>query len=278
MDWFTVSRRSATTLIAGVAAVVVAAGAAYAAASSGPHVVAACVSRPEGELYLASPCRAGDRRVTLGVGAPTPRRGKTGRTGKTGPRGATGAAGQRGATGGAGPQGAIGPKGDPGATGPQGAAGANGVGAYVTGTVAGPLSTSSASATDLGGPSVTLTVPPSGLVEIYAGEASAGTGGHSDVFLYEDGNPVAGVECDGSSPGLIIADDPPTSPPTTISTTGTSYNATTPPCGTDGGGVPTSLTVHAGSGSHTFKLEYAIGGGPYSTTFTDSFLSIAPRP
>jgi hypothetical protein len=42
--------------------------------------------------------------------------------------------------------------------------------------------------------------------------------------------------------------------------------------------VPTSLTVLAGSGSHTFKLEYAIDSGAYSTTFTNSFLSVAPRP
>jgi hypothetical protein len=112
MPWFTLSRRSATTLIAGVAAVVVAAGAAYAATSGGPHVAAACVGNSGRELYLASPCRTGDRSVTLGRGAPT------GPRGKAGPKGPTGAIGPQGPIGAIGPQGAIGP------TGPQGIAGA----------------------------------------------------------------------------------------------------------------------------------------------------------
>jgi hypothetical protein len=160
--------------------------------------------------------------------------------------------------------------------GPQGAGGVGGAGAYTTSTASGPLSATTSSATDLGGPFVTVTVPASGLVEIYAGEASAGNGGHSDVFLYEDGSPVTAVECDGFTPGLMIADDPPSSTPTTVSTTGTSGNAGQ--CGTDGGGTPTSLTIRVGAGSHTFRLEYAIVGGPFSTTFTNSFLSVAPRP
>jgi hypothetical protein len=83
------------------------------------------------------------------------------------------------------------------------------------------------------------------------------------------------VACDGFTSGLIIADDPPSSGPTTTSTTGSSANATTIQCGTDGG-LPTSLTIDAGAGSHTFKLEYAITGG-FSTSFTNSFLSVAGR-
>jgi hypothetical protein len=97
------------------------------------------------------------------------------------------------------------------------------------------------------------------------------------VFLYEDGNPVTSIKCDGLTSGLMIADDPPSSASTTVSTTGTSPNATTQQCGTDGGGLPTSLTVNAGSGTHTFTLEYAIVGGAFSTTFTNSFLSVATR-
>jgi hypothetical protein len=135
MRWFTRSGRGATTLIPGLAAVVVTAGAAYATTSGGPHVASACVSRFDSELYLASSCRAGDRRVTLGVGARTGPHGKTGRTGNTGevgPKGDTGAqgpvgaAGAKGDTGAQGPVGAAGAQGDTGAQGPTGATGATG--------------------------------------------------------------------------------------------------------------------------------------------------------
>jgi hypothetical protein len=76
MRWFTRSGRSATTVIAGLTAVVVAAGAADATMGGWPHVASACVSRFDSELYLASRCQTGDRRVTLGVGARTGPRGK----------------------------------------------------------------------------------------------------------------------------------------------------------------------------------------------------------
>ena len=123
MRRFTRSRRSATTLIAGLTAVVIAAGAAYATTSGGPHIAAACTSSANGELYLASPCRAGDRTVTLGIGAPAGPRGKTGPKGKTGPQGKTGQIGPKGDTG---AQGATGQTGQTGAQGIQGVPGVPG--------------------------------------------------------------------------------------------------------------------------------------------------------
>ena len=92
----------------------------------------------------------------LPAGAQGPK-GDKGDTGQTGPQGDTGQTGPKGDTGG---------KGDTGATGPSGTAGA------VSATVAGQVTTSSTAYTALsGGPSVQVTVPPSGnvLVTLTAG-------------------------------------------------------------------------------------------------------------
>jgi hypothetical protein len=279
MPWLNSSRLRATAVSAGLV-VVVTAGAAYATSGGGPRVTSACVRHQDQSLYVATRCAPGDRSVALGSKLETGPRGKTGprgRAGAAGPKGDTGAAGPKGDTGRTGPTGNTGPPGPAGGAGAPGAPGANGAGPYVTATAAGPLATSSATPTDLGGPAVTVNVPASGLVEIFAGESSAGNGGHSQVLLYEDGSPVSAVQCDGFTPGLIINDDPPSSGPTTDSTTGNGANGTTQFCGTDGAGVPEALTLHVSPGSHTFKLEYAINGGAFSTTFTNSFLSVATR-
>jgi Collagen triple helix repeat (20 copies) len=260
MRWLTQPGSRAALVIAGVVVVVAAGGAAYAAAVSGPRVTSACIRKSDGDLYVANRCAKNDQRVAVGNAVTRGPRGRTGPKGETGPQGPKGDAGSQG------------PAGPQGPTGPQGPAGANGAGAYVTATVAGPLTTSSTTPVDLGGPSVTVTVPRSGLVELYAGGTIAPGGGHGDVFLFEDGSAVSAVKCDGFTPGLIIAADPPTG----TSTTGMSFNASTQQCGTDGAGAPISLTLQAGAGSHTFKLEYG-NDGAFSTTFTNVFLSIAPR-
>jgi hypothetical protein len=212
--------------------------------------------------------------------------GSPGTNGAIGPRGADGATGQPGVPGipgipgNPGQPGAVGATGRPGAdgaTGPQGDTGprgADGAGAFVTANNPGPFGTTGASAADLGGPSVTVDVPSSGLVEIYAGATSVGTGGNSDVFLYEDGSPMGQVMCDGFTAGLMIGNDP----SSITSTTGFGpTNSAGSGCGTNGAGVPSTLTVNAGPGTHTFKLEYAITGGSFSTTFSNVFLSVAPR-
>jgi Collagen triple helix repeat (20 copies) len=278
MRWLTQPGSRAALVIAGVVVVVAAGGAAYAAAVSGPRVTSACIRKSDGDLYVANRCAKNDQRVAVGNAVTRGPRGRTGPKGATGPQGPKGDTGPQGPKGNTGPQGpkgdagSQGPAGPQGPTGPQGPAGSNGAGAYVTATVAGPLTTSSTTPVDLGGPSVTVTVPPSGLVELYAGGTIAPGGGHGDVFLFEDGTAVGAVKCDGFTPGLIIAADPPTG----TSTTGMSFNASTQQCGTDGAGVPISLTLQAGAGSHTFKLEYG-NDGAFSTTFTNVFLSIAPR-
>ncbi|MEA2410352.1 MAG: hypothetical protein QOC77_913 [Thermoleophilaceae bacterium] len=118
------------------------------------------------------------------------------------------------------------------------------------------------------GPSVTVTVPTSGLVEVYARVhiKNDDANGDGQVGLRIDG---AHAEACGGN-GLIIL-----TPVTTQDldfTTGGS-------CGTQGAG--SSIMVTATPGTHTFDLVYGVGkGGGGSTTvhFSDRRLYVAPRP
>jgi hypothetical protein len=95
------------------------------------------------------------------------------------------------------PQGPKGAPGDPGRRGETGPAGA----ASVSASLAGPVSTGSASPVDLGGPSVTVNVGSSGLIAYWvtATLKSVG-GGTAQVYFYDNYGAAPQIQSSGSSP------------------------------------------------------------------------------
>jgi hypothetical protein len=89
-----ISRIRATPVIAAGIVGLVIGGGGYAIAAGGGGTVTACVHSANGDLYIKSECRHGDRKISWS---------------KVGPRGATGAAGRQGATGAIGTTGPAGP-------------------------------------------------------------------------------------------------------------------------------------------------------------------------
>jgi hypothetical protein len=194
--------------------------------------------------------------------------------GKTGQRGPRGAKGDRGETGAAGPQGPAGPA---GATGPQGPAGVAGAGATsVTATFAGPVSTADDTAyAALGGPSLTATVPESGLILVAA--SAVGTDDDGVLSLYQDGAQVPGQLDSGGACG----------PDGALFGTVPSYLdgirwGTPMVLGIGCSGVlgaPGQVLFATSPGPHTFELRYAYCGcGGTSATFSDVRLTITPLP
>jgi hypothetical protein len=116
------------------------------------------------------------------------------------------------------------------------------------------------------GPSVTVTVPTSGLVELYARvHIKNDANGEGMVGLRIDGAPA---EACGAN-GLPIL---------TLASADLDF-ATGGGCGTQGSG--SSIMVTATPGTHTFDLVYGIGktgAGPTTVHFSDRRLYVAPRP
>jgi len=135
---------------------------------------------------------------------------------------------------------------------------------------------------NLGGPSLTVEVPPSGLVDVYA-QVSLDVN-QGAVALYDGASPapgqdpsVCGPQGPGGPPGIIFAD--PTSVP--VATLPVAVGTGTTPgiiqCGTLG--PPTPLLFQLSPGTHTLSLRYAscgcAGGDP---EFSDRKLWASPRP
>lgn len=128
----------------------------------------------------------------------------------------------------------------------------------------------------LGGPSVQVTVPPSGLVEVWAQVAINDDEG-GGVGLFEDGQEVDGVaeaEICGDDSALIDA---------TGGGPGGFVSYATPPVpgviGCTSAGAPGSVLLQRSPGPHTYELRYAqcsCGGAP--AEFKDRTLRVAPRP
>lgn len=134
--------------------------------------------------------------------------------------------GLEGKAGGAGPRGEIGPAGL----------------ASVSARLAGPVSTGSASPVDLGGPSVTVNVGPSGLVAYWATATLTSVGGGTaQVSLYEPSGNAPQIEGSLSSPVKLY-----TKPGSDTGTT--VFN----------GGLS---TLDVGSGSKTLSLRFADTAG-----------------
>ena len=126
---------------------------------------------------------------------------------------------------------------------------------------AGPLPTASVSAQDLGGPSVTVHVPETGLIAVYArgtGEIDGGgQGALAQVHLYEPTlmpNAPRVLEFDTADPQLRI-------------TTPGTGNLDGTPVLTRGGWI----VFPAEKGRYTFSLFYSVAGGG-TATFTNTGL------
>jgi Collagen triple helix repeat (20 copies) len=166
--------------------------------------------------------------------------GVAGPAGAPGPPGATGAAGTTGTTGTTGPQGF------------QGEIGPTGL-ASKSASVAGPLTTGSSSRVNLGGPSVTVTVGPSGLVAYWAKATVSSSGGTAEVWLVEPTGEAPQIQNGGGAVPLYTKPE---------SDSGTNiFNA----------GLSTE---YVGSGQKTFSLQYADSAG--TGTFSEVELVVIP--
>ena len=137
---------------------------------------------------------------------------------------------------------------------------------------------------DLGGPSVTVTVPASGLIEVWA-QAAITDGA---VSLYEDGQQVPDQDPDDNCLNFITGGPPPAPPPPggplLAAAGGPEITLATPGdvqffgyCGSTG--APSPVLLHAGSaGQHTYELRYASCGCGPQADFSDRTLTVAPRP
>jgi hypothetical protein len=118
----------------------------------------------------------------------------------------------------------------------------------------GPQVTTSAAPVDLGGPTVTVTVPETGLVAVYArgtGQITGGGNNRAQMHLFEQSllpNAPRVLEFDSNTPQLRI---------------------TAPGTGdVDGTTVPTRggwLVFPADKGTYTFQLRYSQSGGGTAT-------------
>jgi hypothetical protein len=126
---------------------------------------------------------------------------------------------------------------------------------------AGPLPTASVPAADLGGPSVTIHVPETGLVAIYArgtGEIDGGPNNAlAQIHLFEP-------TLFPNAPRILEFDSP--DPQLRITTPGTGNIDGTPALSRGGW-----IVFPANKGTYTFSLRYSVAGGG-TATFTNTGL------
>jgi hypothetical protein len=156
--------------------------------------------------------------------------------------------GATGPAGGIGPQGGIGPPGPRGETGPTGLASASD-------RLAGPVSTGSATPVDLGGPSVTVNVGPSGLVAFWAkAKLKSVGGGTAEIVIQHPTGYATQITNSSSSPIQMFTK--------AESNTGTFiFN-------------PGLSTMYVGPGTKTFSLTYSDSAG--TGVFEDLELVVIP--
>ena len=137
-----------------------------------------------------------------------------------------------------------GPAGSGGSPGPQGVPGERGPSglASQSAKLGGPVSTGSASMVDLGGPSVTVKVGPSGMVAFWAtASLKSEGGGTAEITLVEPSGYAPQLKNSSSSP-ITLYTQPGSDSGTNIFNAGLSTN-------------------YVGSGNKTFTLEYSDSGG-----------------
>ncbi|MBS1881115.1 MAG: hypothetical protein JST31_16505 [Actinobacteria bacterium] len=144
------------------------------------------------------------------------------------------------------------------------------------GFAAAAVSTGSEAFVELdGGPAVTLTVPQSGLIQVWA-QATLDADGA--VALYEDGRPMPGQGCEPSSPPgseVPLFAAPGGSPGETF-TVGTPAG---PSCGSFG--PPGPVLFQTSPGRHEYELRYASCGcepPPAEATFSERRLVVQALP
>ena len=123
-----------------------------------------------------------------------------------------------------------------------------------------------------GGPSVQVTVPPSGLIEVWA-QATIDEDGA--VSLYEDGKPMPGQAefCGPGGPGVLFALEGGIGEPVAI---GTPAGPGIGLCGSLG--APAPVLFQTTPGTHTYELRYAdCGCGGEDPAFSDRRLFVGPR-
>jgi hypothetical protein len=143
-----------------------------------------------------------------------------------------------------------------------------------TATAAGTVSTGSGEFVALaGGPAVTVTVPASGLIEVWA-QAMINEDGA--VSLYEDNEPMPGQAqfCGPEEAVVLFAAEASFGEPILIGTpAGPGFGL----CGNQG--APAPVLFQTTPGTHTYELRYAdCGCGGEDPTFADRRLYIGPRP
>jgi hypothetical protein len=174
-----------------------------------------------------------------------------------------------------GPRGRAGAQGPQGPTGPQGPQGPQGTGVASTAFAEATGTESTASGTYVqlpGGPSVTVTVPASGVIDV-AAQATLTDASSADgaVALFEDGAPMPGqADCTGVDPGLFVI-------PEALGNTGGTPAGLGLACVTLG--APGEVVFHTTPGQHTYELRYAACGCNTGTAFfADRRLYVTPRP
>ncbi len=144
--------------------------------------------------------------------------------------------------------------------------------ASANGTVS---TTNDTSYEDLGGPAVTITVPTSGLIEVWA-QATITDGAAS---LFEDGQQVPDQDPDQFCSGGGVP--PPGDALIAVPGGGTATLATPAqfnPAGCGSFTAPSSVLFKTSPGQHTYSLRYAWCSCGAQGDFSDRFLAVAPVP
>jgi hypothetical protein len=126
-----------------------------------------------------------------------------------------------------------------------------------SGAVSSTNSTTSSTPTDLGGPSVTVTVPDGGVVDLFVqADMSASAGGTAKVDLLEPSLV--------STPATILS--------TSSNTTQTNYTAPGTPNGVNSATRAGWITLAPPAGTYTFSLRYETSGAGSTATFANRTL------
>jgi hypothetical protein len=132
-----------------------------------------------------------------------------------------------------------------------------------------------------GGPSVTVTVPPTGLVQVWGQALVDSAAGDADaaVSLFEDGKQVEGQagEICGTA-GVLFSGASISGEPELVGTPAT-LNPLTGACGTLG--APGPVLFRSTSGEHSFELRYAsctCAGSAEEVSFSERRLVVEPLP